>query len=101
MNLEPIHVPYRYNEQDRPTQKIIYALGQLAEASAEEIVEKIRKSNPAEKISKEQAEEILKGLFDLGLIKGEKNESTDMKYNLSKILKPNSGRTEIDGLKDV
>lgn len=99
MNFEPLHVPYRYNEHDAPEQKVIYALGQLAEANAQEIVEKLKKANPDEPITVTEAESILKNYFDQGLIKGEENGKY-MRYNLSKILKPNSGRTNLDNLKE-
>lgn len=97
MNFEPLHVPYRYNEQDTPEQKVIYALGQLGEAGAQEIVGKLMKANPEETIDLAETEHILKNYFDQGLIKGEA-ENDVMRYNLSKILKPNSGRTNVDHL---
>ncbi len=100
MNFEPLHVPYRYNEQDMPEQKIIYALGQLAEAGAQEIVEMLKKTNPDETITATEAESILKNYFDQGLIKGEV-ENGVMRYNLSKILKPNSGRTNVENLEEL
>lgn len=99
MNFEPLHVPYRYNEQDTPEQKVIYALGQLGEANPEEITARLRKANSQEVLTEHEAEAILKNYFDQGLIKGD-DEHGGFRYNLSKILKPNSGRTNVDGLEE-
>lgn len=100
MNLEPIHVPYRYNEQDSIEQKVIFALGQLGEATAKDAFNKLKQVNTAETISEDEAEQILSGLHDQGLIKAEKNAGK-ITYNLSKIVKPNSGKTDLDGIEEV
>ncbi len=100
MNLEPIHVPYRYNEQDEAEKKILYALGQLGEATAAEVVNKLKQVNNNEQITETEADNILKGFYDQGLIKGEGHEG-EISYNLSKILKPNAGRTNLNGIKDI
>ncbi len=100
MNFEPIHVPYRYNEQDSTEQKIIFALGQLGEATADELIIKLKQVNADETITETEAAETLKNLYDQGLIKGE-NYQGRLSYNLSKIEKPNTGRTNISGLEDV
>ncbi|RYE30752.1 MAG: hypothetical protein EOP42_11655 [Sphingobacteriaceae bacterium] len=99
MNLEPLHVPYRYNAQDAPEQKVIFALGQLGEANPQEIIAKLIKVNPQENLTEAEAETILKNYFDQGLIKGD-DEHGAFRYNLSKILKPNSGRTNVEGLEE-
>ncbi len=100
MNFEPIHVPYRYNEQDTPEQKVIFALGQLGEATAAEIINKLKQVNADEIVTEVEAEKILKERYEQGLIKAEKHtEGTS--YNLSKIVKPNSGRTDIEGIEDL
>ncbi len=99
MNLEPLHVPYRYNEQDTPEQKVIFALGQLGEADPEEIAAKLINANPHENLDLTEIENILKNYFDQGLIKGDDEHGT-FRYNLSKILKPNAGRTRLEGLED-
>lgn len=100
MDLGPIHVPYRYNEEDTTEQKIIYALGQLGEATAIEISNKLKESNAKETISEHEAEQILKQLHDHGLIKAE-DKSGEISYNLSKILKPNAGKTDLSGIDNV
>ena len=99
MNFEPIHVPYRYDEQETAEHKVTFALGQLGEATAAETVNKLQQVNAAEKITEDEAEKILKELFDQGLIKAEKHEGK-FHYNLSKILKPNAGRTDLNGIED-
>ncbi|MGI4751357.1 MAG: hypothetical protein ACRYFB_12055 [Janthinobacterium lividum] len=99
MNFEPLHVPYRYQEQDTPEQKVIYALGQLGEANPMEILSKLKKTNPQETLTEAEAKAILKNYFDQGLIKGD-DEHGSFRYNLSKILKPNSGRANIDNLEE-
>lgn len=100
MNLEPIHVPYRYNKEDSAEQKLIYALGQLGEATTNEILTRLKKANADEVISEAEAEEILKPLFDHGLINGEEHDGKRT-YNLHKILKQNSGRTDVDGVTHI
>ncbi|MVN21971.1 hypothetical protein [Mucilaginibacter arboris] len=100
MTFEPIHVPYCYNEQDAAEQKVIFALGQLGEATAEEVVIKLKQANTDEKITDAEAEKILKNLYDQGLIKAESYEGK-FHYNLSKILKPNAGRIDLNDVKDA
>lgn len=100
MNFEPIHVPYRYNKQDSNEQKIIFALGQLGEATAKEVFSKLKQVNADEKITENEAEMILKELNNQGLIKAE-DHNNKFHYNLSKILKPNSGRTDLNGIEDI
>ncbi|RYE26474.1 MAG: hypothetical protein EOP42_20740 [Sphingobacteriaceae bacterium] len=80
MNFEPIHVPYRYNEQDSNEQKIIFALGQLGEATAAEVIIKLKKANADETITETEAAEVLKNLYDQGLIKGEEHQGK-LSYN--------------------
>ncbi|MGI4021035.1 MAG: hypothetical protein ACRYFA_05975 [Janthinobacterium lividum] len=100
MNFEPIHVPYRYNETDSTKQKVIFALGQLGEATAAEIITKLKQVNADETITEANTAEILKNLYDQGMIKGEDHQG-QLSYNLSKIEKPNTGRTDINGIEDT
>jgi predicted transcriptional regulator len=100
MDFEPIHVPYRYNEGDTAEQKVIFALGQLGEATAAETVMKLKQANTEEQITETEAADILKNLFDQGLIKAENHEGKP-RYNLSKIVKPNAGRTDLNGIEDI
>lgn len=100
MNFEPIHVPYRYNEEDADEQKVIFALGQLGEATAAEAVIKLKQANAEETITENQAEQILKQLFESGLIKAD-NRDGKLCYNLSKIVKPNAGHTDLNGIEDI
>lgn len=100
MNFEPIHVPYRYNEKDSTEQKVIFALGQLGEGTVNEIIIKLKQVNADETITETEAAEILKNLYDQGLIKGEEHQG-QLSYNLSKIEKPNTGRTDINGIEDI
>ncbi|WP_419800681.1 hypothetical protein [Mucilaginibacter sp.] len=99
MNLEPLHVPYRYQEDDSPEQKVIFALGQLGEANTEEIMAKLMTYNPQENLTETEAATILKNYFDHGMINGG-TEHGSFRYNLHKILKQNSGRTNIEGLEE-
>ena len=100
MSFEPIHVPYRYNSRDTTEQKVIFALGQLGEATAAEIVNKLTEASPKENIMEKEAEKILRELFDQGLIKAE-NHDGKFYYNLSKLIKPNTGKTDLNGIEDV
>ncbi len=99
MNFEPLLVPYRYNEEDTTEQKVIFGLGQLGEATAAEVVIKLKQVHADELATEDQAEEILKNLFNQGLIKAE-NHAGKISYNLSKIIKPNAGHTDLNGIKD-
>jgi predicted transcriptional regulator len=100
MNLGPIHVPYKYNEQDTTEQKVIFALGQIGEGTAAEVVTKLKQVNPNEEVAETEATAILKDLYDQGLIKAENNQS-QLSYNLSKIVKPNAGKTDLNGIEDI
>jgi predicted transcriptional regulator len=100
MNFEPIHVPYKYNEQDSAEQKLIFALGQLGEGTVNEIVTKLKQVNPNEEIAETEAATILEDLYDQGLIKAEHHEN-QLSYNLSKIVKPNTGTTDLSGIEDI
>lgn len=94
---KPIHVPAHFNEYDNIENKIIYVLGQLEEASATEIGLKLAELENSDDVSHYQhaASKHLSYLFKEGLIKGIDYED-DIRFNLSKIERPNSGKINPD-----
>ena len=90
---QPIHVPAHFDEEDTLENKIIYVLGQLEEASANEIGYKLAELENSEDVSHFQnsAAKHLSYLYKEGLIKGIEGDN-DLRYNLSKIERPNGGK---------
>lgn len=94
---KPVHVPAHFNEDDTIENKIIYVLGQLEEASAKEVGLKLAELENSEDVLHYQNEtsKHLSYLYKEGLIKGVDYED-DLRYNLSKIERPNSGKINPD-----
>src|SRR5690606_33667108 len=94
---KPIHVPAHYEEGDSIEDKIIYVLGQLEEASAKEVGLKLAELENSDDVShfQDAASKHLSYLYNEGLIKGIEDED-DLRYNLSKIERPNSGKINPD-----
>ncbi len=94
---KPIHVPAHFDENDSIENKIIYVLGQLEEASAKEIGFRLAELENSDDIASFQsaAEKHLAYLYKEGLIKGIEGED-DLRFNLSKIERPNSGKINPD-----
>lgn len=92
---KPLHVPHEYKADADIQDNVVYALAQLQYATAPQVADKLAEFDPKTGIDTHQqnAESVLKHLFDKGLIKGDE-KATDRQYNLSKILVPNSGRAD-------
>jgi hypothetical protein len=88
---KPIPVAAHFNEAHTPEEKVIYALAQIGEGTAEQVLQFLR----AETAQHLDAVEILQRLFLDGRIKGaEKNG--EWHYDLSKITVPNDGAIDPD-----
>jgi hypothetical protein len=92
---KPLHVPHKYDAGASLQDNVIYALAELQYATAPEVADKLSELDPQidSKTHLQNAQSILSGLFEKGLIKGDKSEQ-NRQYNLSKIIVPNSGKAD-------
>jgi len=92
---KPLHVPHEYERNACTQDNVIYALAQLKEGTAKEVAARLSTLDPQTEsfIHKKNAEDILNYLFEKGLIKAI-NVKGEIRYNLSKIETPNSGKVE-------
>ncbi|MEO6151054.1 MAG: hypothetical protein ABIN95_06130 [Mucilaginibacter sp.] len=93
---KPLHVPHEYDVTANWQDRVIFALADLNNGTIEEVAAKLQELDPG--ISAEDAkthtEQVLPGLYDKGLLKAV-DEGEHLRYNLSKILDPHSGKTDI------
>jgi hypothetical protein len=91
---KPLHVPHKYDAAASLQDNVVYALAQLEYATAPQVAAKMDEFEPkTDKTTHlQQTREILEGLFNKGLIKGD--DEPERQYNLSKILVPNSGKAD-------
>jgi hypothetical protein len=91
---KPLHVPHKYDSAASLQDNVVYALAQLEYATAPEVAAKLYEFDPKIDVHthEEDARNILGALFNKGLIKGD--EEPEIKYNLSKIVAPNSGKAD-------
>lgn len=94
---KPLHIPAHYEAGDTDENKVVYALAQLGEGTADEVAIKLSEIDPAMEMKKMKpvAISILNSLYQKGLLKGEETHSP-MKYNLSKITEANDGAVNPD-----
>lgn len=94
---KPLYIPAHYLEADTQENKVVYALAQLGEGSATDVMKKLEELEP--NIGTEQfaalAKQVLTGLYNKGLIKGEDRNGV-MHYNLAKITGANKGAVNPD-----
>lgn len=91
---KPLHVPAHYDKSDTLQNKMIFALAELGDGTAEQVIAELEKREPG--LTDEQNSMFVKttlaSLFDHGHLTGlEKNG--EMHYNLSKITQANDGET--------
>jgi hypothetical protein len=94
---KPVHIVASYQEANTLQEKVIYALANIGEGSAEEVVLKMEELDP-EAPNKEVigvTHRILTELHSSGLIAG-REERGSIIYNLHKITEPNSGAVDPD-----
>ncbi len=89
---KPLAIPSSYNPNDSRENKVIYSLAMLGQGSSKEVIKKLEELEPGNKGASvsEDTEEILRNLYDKGLIKGNKLDG-ELRYDLSKITDPNQG----------
>lgn len=92
---KPLSVLHEYDPDASTQDKVVYALAQLKEATANEVALKLSSLEPETTpiIHQKNAEDVLYYLFNKGLIKAI-NKNGVLNYNLSKIEVPNSGKAE-------
>jgi predicted transcriptional regulator len=91
---KPLHIPSHFDQQDTQQNKAIYALAQIGEGTADNVLKELETLQPG--LVNEQltalVKTILANLFEKGLLKGEEHNG-QMHYNLSKITEANDGST--------
>jgi hypothetical protein len=92
---KPLHIPAHYMPSDSDEDKVIYALAQIEQGTAEEVAIAISKHDSSIDLDyfKTKAGSILHVLYDKGLIKGTTTGETTT-YNLSKITHANDGAVD-------
>jgi len=92
---KPLHIPAHYMPADSDEDKVIYALAQIEEGTADEVAIEISKHDPSVDVEyfKTKAASILHILYEKGLIKGTTSVDT-ITYNLSKITRANDGTVD-------
>jgi isopentenyl diphosphate isomerase/L-lactate dehydrogenase-like FMN-dependent dehydrogenase len=92
---KPLYIPAHFEVQDTQQNKIVFALAQLGEGSAADVITELETLQPG--ITDDQLKAITKtilaDLYDKGLLKGEEHNG-QMQYNLSKITEANDGSTD-------
>jgi hypothetical protein len=91
---KPLHVPHKYDAGASLQDNVVYALAQLEYATSPEVAAKLDEFEPQTDMAThlQQTHYVLEGLFNKGLIKGD--DAPERRYNLSKILIPNSGKAD-------
>lgn len=94
---KPLSIPSSYESADTQEGKIIFALAQLGEGSADEVFARLEELQPgsADPQLAAMIEVVLNSLYEKGLIKGVDHNGT-MTYNLSKITESNEGEVNPD-----
>lgn len=94
---KPLYVPAHFSDAHNDQDKVIYALAQLGEATADETSKALMKldNSPDEKQVKNLSASVLGHLFDKGLISAEEINGVQC-YNLKKITEANDGAVDPD-----
>lgn len=89
---KPLHIPAEYFAADTQENKIIYALAQIGEGSANMVIEKLEQLEPGIKTEQLTAftKQVLTHLYDKGQLRG-KDMNGEMHYDLAKITHENDG----------
>ena len=94
---KPLQIPAVYSTEDEFTDKVLYALAQLGEATSHEVLAKLEELEPGIRndLLFEKINEYLTGQFNKGLLNGGKKEGL-VTFNLSKITQANEGSVDPD-----
>jgi hypothetical protein len=94
---KPLQVPPYFDAADTQQNKMIFALAEIGEGSAEDVIAALEKLEP--NVTGEQLKALvhqtLRRLYDKGLLSGSEQNGV-MRYNLHKITQPNTGKTNPD-----
>lgn len=94
---KPLRIPATFSSEDELDHKILYALGQLGEATLGQVYAKIVALQPGivNEALFENIEKYLKEQFNKGLVNGVKKEGL-LVFNLNKIIHANEGSVDPD-----
>ncbi|MBC7757481.1 MAG: hypothetical protein H7069_01385 [Phormidesmis sp. FL-bin-119] len=88
---KPLQIPASYDISDTLENRTIYALASLGEANSDEVFKKMLEFEPnIQKVTIKFIKQYLFTLYEKELLRGNK-EGNSIRYNLSKITKPNEG----------
>ncbi|HWZ16040.1 MAG TPA: hypothetical protein VNW95_12450 [Mucilaginibacter sp.] len=91
---KPLQVPPHFDAADTQQNKMIFALAEIGEGSAHDVIAQMEKLEPG--VTGEQlsalVHETLRRLYEKGLLTGSEKNGV-MRYNLHKITQPNTGKT--------
>ena len=90
---QPVHVPASFHDANTLQDKVIFALAELGEGTAEEVtikLERLEPSAPAKQVIA-AVHEVLSALHGKGLISASETEG-NLKYNLHKVTEANGGK---------
>jgi hypothetical protein len=92
---KPLHIPSSFKEAASVTDQVVFALAELGEAAAGEVIRRIELLDPAADAQQliAAAHEVLTQLYQKGLL-GAVEKGGDLVYNLHKITEANSGRVD-------
>ncbi len=89
---KPLQVPPHFDAADTQQNKMIFALAEIGEGSAEEVIAEMERLEPG--VTGEQlsalVKQALQNLYDKGLLSGTEQNGA-MRYNLHKITQANTG----------
>jgi hypothetical protein len=94
---KPLQVPAHYDVTDTLQNKMIFALAEINEGTAQEVIAELEKREPgiADEQNKAFVHATLASLFDHGHLTGSEKVGKT-RYNLSKITRANDGATDPD-----
>jgi len=92
---KPLHVPAHYDVADSLQNKMIFALAEIGDGTAEDVLAEMEKREQgiADKQTRAFVAATLASLFEYGHLTGSAH-SGQMHYNLNKITKANDGGTD-------
>jgi hypothetical protein len=94
---KPLQVPAHFDAADTQQNKMIFALAQIGNGTADAVIAELEKLEPSSTTAQSRAFVLatLADLFDKGHLTGSVH-GEQMRYNLSKITQANDGATDAD-----
>jgi glutamine synthetase adenylyltransferase len=94
---KPLQVPAAYDDAETMTDKVVFALADIGEGTAEDVIRHIEELHPdaEHKPIIASAHQILTELYDAGRVTGHE-EDGDLVFNLHKITEANDGKVNPD-----